>query len=271
MIDLKKAPLLMGILNITPDSFSDGGAYFNISDAVGRGLKLIEEGADILDIGGESTRPNAEIVSPLEEQKRVLPVIEELKKAGVTVPISLDTRNAETMQRGIETGVSIINDISALTHNPESLDVVSKAQIPVVLMHIKGTPQTMQNKPEYDDVVEEVFEFLWARIRVCTDAGIKKENIIADVGIGFGKTLGDNLKLLKNLNRFHDLGVPLLLGASRKSFIEKICPDTPTDQRLGGSIAAALHGVQQGVQIYRVHDVVQTRQAFKISRAIQSV
>lgn len=270
MIDFRKGPLLMGIVNVTPDSFSDGGEFYDADQAVQHGLKLIEEGADILDIGGESTRPNAQSVSALEEQNRVLPVIEGLKKAGVTVPISLDTRNVETMQKGIEAGADIINDISALTHDPKSLDVVLKAQIPVVLMHMKGTPQTMQDKPEYDDVVEEVFDFLEARIRVCIDAGIKLDNIIADVGIGFGKTLGDNLRLLKNLNRFHDLGVPLLLGVSRKSFIEKICPDTPADQRLAGSIAAALQGVEQDVQIVRVHDVKETHQAFGVWNSIQN-
>lgn len=270
MINFKKGPLIMGVVNVTPDSFSDGGAFYDPAIAIQHGLKLIEEGADILDIGGESTRPNADTVSPIEEQDRVLPVIEGLKKAGVKTPISLDTRNADTMQKGIELGIDIINDVSALTHDIESLNVVNKAQIPVILMHMKGAPKTMQNNPQYDDVTEEVFAYLKARINVCIDAGIKKENIIADVGIGFGKTLDDNLALLQNLNRFHDLGVPLLLGASRKSFIEKICPDTPADQRLGGSIASALQGLRQNVQLFRVHDVRQTRQAFAVHQAIQS-
>lgn len=268
MINFKKGPLIMGVVNVTPDSFSDGGKFYDPEMAVQHGLTLIEEGADILDIGGESTRPNAETVSPIEEQKRVLPVIEGLKKAGVKVPISLDTRNADTMQKGIEFGVDIINDVSALTHDFKSLNVVSQAQVPVILMHMKGDPKTMQNKPKYDDVVSEVFEYLNTRINACVDAGIKRENIIADIGIGFGKTLDDNLTLLKNLNHFHDLGVPVLLGVSRKSFIEKICPDTPADQRLGGSIASALCGLEQGVQIFRVHDVKQTRQAFKVLRAL---
>jgi len=259
----------MGVVNVTPDSFSDGGEFYDPEMAVQHGLKLIEEGADILDIGGESTRPNAEIVSPIEEQNRVLPVIKGLRQAGVDVPISLDTRNADTMQKGIEAGADIINDVSALTHDVESLNVVSKEQIPVMLMHMKGKPKTMQNKPEYDDVVQEVFDYLKARIEACVGAGIKRDHIIADVGIGFGKTLDDNLTLLKNLNRFHDLGVPLLLGTSRKSFIEKICTDTPADQRLGGSIASALRGLEQGVQIFRVHDVKQTRQAFEVYEAMK--
>lgn len=274
MMDFKKAPLLMGVVNATPDSFSDGGDFIDPDAAVQHGLKLVKGGADILDIGGESTRPNAEIVSPVEEQKRVLPVIKALKKAmqktGVNALISLDTRNAETMQKGIEAGADIINDISSLMHDPHSLNIVSDAQIPVMLMHMKGTPQTMQNNPQYDDVVSEVFAFLQERIRVCNDAGIKKENIIADVGIGFGKTLEDNLALMRNLNHFHDLGVPLLLGVSRKSFIEKICPNSPVYQRLAGSLAAALQGVEQGVQLFRVHDVKETKQAFDVWRAIQS-
>lgn len=270
MIDFTKGPLLMGVVNVTPDSFSDGGDFFDPYAAVQHGLKLIEEGADILDIGGESTRPNAEIVSPLEEQNRVLPVIEGLKKAGVKTTISLDTRNAETMQRGIDAGADIINDISSLLHDPNALNIVSDAQIPVMLMHMHGTPQTMQDKPQYDDVVRDVFAFLKSRIQVCTDAGIKRDNIIADPGIGFGKTLDDNLALLCNLKRFHDLGVPILLGASRKSFIEKICLNAPADERLAGSIAAALHGLEQGIQLFRVHDVKETKQAFDVWRAIRN-
>lgn len=269
VIDFKNAPLIMGVVNVTPDSFSDGGQFYDPAAAVQHGLKLIKQGADILDIGGESTRPNAETVSLMEEQKRVLPVIEALRKAGVTAPISLDTRNADTMQKGIKAGANIINDVSALTHDIESLNSVSQAQVPVILMHMKGTPQTMQLAPHYDDVVEDVFDFLKMRINVCVEAGIKKENIIADVGIGFGKTLEDNLKLLKNLNRFHDLGVPLLLGVSRKSFIEKICGDAPVEDRLGGSLAAALFGLQNGVQIHRVHDVHETRQAFDVWKVLK--
>ncbi len=274
MIDFTKGPHLIGVVNVTPDSFSDGGNFLDPDGAVQHGLKLIEQGANILDIGGESTRPNADIVSPLEEQNRVLPVIEGLKKAmaktGNIVPLSLDTRNAETMQKGIDLGVDIINDISSLQYNSHSLNIVSKAQIPVILMHMQGTPQTMQDKPHYDDVVTEIFSFLQARIQVCTDAGIKRENIIVDPGIGFGKTLADNLALLRHLNRFHDLGVPVLLGASRKSFIEAICPNTPADQRLAGSLAAALQGLEQNVQLFRVHDVRQTKQTFDVWRAMRS-
>lgn len=173
------------------------------------------------------------------------------------------------MQKAINAGADIINDISALTHDSESLNVVSSAQIPVILMHMQGTPETMQNKPDYDDVVQEVFNYLKDRIEVCAGAGIDPKKIICDPGIGFGKSLENNLNILKNLDKFQELGCPILLGASRKSFIEKLCPDTPADQRLPGSLAAAIAGLQQGVQIFRIHDVAETKQAFNVWEAIQ--
>ncbi len=270
MTDFAKGPLLMGVVNVTPDSFSDGGDYLDKNKAIDHALQLVEEGADILDIGGESTRPGAKSVSIMEEQARVLPVLESLKKQGIKTPISIDTRHAHTMQKSIDLGADIINDISALKNNPESLDVVVKAQIPVILMHMKGTPQTMQEKPDYADVVEEILGFLSARIAVCLEAGMDRKNIICDPGIGFGKTLENNLTILKNIEKFHDLGCAVLLGASRKSFIEKICPGTPAKDRLAGSLAAALSGLEKGVQIFRVHDVKETRQAFDVWQAIQS-
>lgn len=263
-------PILMGVVNVTPDSFSDGGAFLDVGKAVAHAQKLEAEGADILDIGGESTRPGAQAVSAEEEQLRILPVIEGIKKAGIKARISVDTRNAETMQKAIDKGVDIINDISALTHDIESLNVVSKAQVDVVLMHMQGTPETMQNKPAYKDVVEEVYDFLTVRREACLAAGMRREKIICDPGIGFGKTLEDNLKLLNNLEKFHHLQCPVLLGASRKSFIEKICPDTAADQRLAGSLAAAIRGLEQGVQIFRVHDVQETKQAFEVFQAMKA-
>jgi dihydropteroate synthase len=270
MIDFKKdPPLIMGVVNVTPDSFSDGGDFLDTQAAINHGLKLLDEGADILDIGGESTRPGALAVPPQDEQARILPVIEGLKKASSNCVISVDTRHADTMQKAIDRGVDIINDISALTHDLKSIDVVSKAQIPVILMHMQGTPETMQNKPKYDDVVQEIYDYLAARIEVCESRGIARHNIIVDPGIGFGKTLEDNLKVLKNLNKFQQLGCTVLLGASRKSFIEKICPDTPPEQRLAGSLAAAIQGLEQGVQIFRVHDVRETKQAFAVWKAMQ--
>jgi dihydropteroate synthase len=270
MIDFTKGPILMGVVNVTPDSFSDGGEFLNPQSAIDHALKLLEEGADILDIGGESTRPGAEPVSIEEEQNRILPVIKGIKRKAPNAIISVDTRNADAMQKTIDHGADIINDISALTHDPRSLDVVSEAQIPIILMHMQGNPETMQNRPTYDNVVEDIMGYLKDRIEVCEQAGIKHDNIICDPGIGFGKTLEDNLTILKNLDKFRDLGCPILLGASRKSFIEKLCPNTPADERLAGSIAAAIKGLEQGVQLFRVHDVKETKQAFKVWHSIQS-
>ncbi|MEM9470089.1 MAG: dihydropteroate synthase [Pseudomonadota bacterium] len=270
MIDFSKAPLLMGVINVTPDSFSDGGDFFDPQKAIDHALQLVEEGADILDIGGESTRPGALPVTPEEEQRRVLPVLEGIKQSGCKTPVSIDTRHAETMQKSIDSDADIINDISALTHDTESLSVVSKAQIPVMLMHMQGTPETMQDKPQYDDVTQEVMAFLKERIEVCVKAGLDQNEIIIDPGIGFGKSLKNNLTLLNNLDKFHDLGCSVLLGASRKSFIEKICPDTPATERLPGSLAALLKGFDQGVQIFRVHDVKESKQALDVWQSISS-
>lgn len=270
MVDfIKNAPLIMGIVNVTPDSFSDGGQYFDTDKAVNHALALLEEGADILDIGGESTRPGAEPVSIEEEQKRVLPVIKMIKARAPSAVISVDTRHAITMEKSIDLGANIVNDVSALTHDVQSLNVVVKTQIPVILMHMKGTPQTMQHAPNYLDVVQEVYDYLLQRIKACLQAGVVQNNIIIDVGLGFGKTLEDNLTLLKNIDKFHSLGCPILLGASRKRFIEKICPNTPADKRVNGSVACALMALEKGVQVFRVHDVAETKQAFKVWQAIQ--
>lgn len=263
-LDFNSGPIIMGVVNVTPDSFSDGGEFFDPQKAIDHALQLMEEGADILDIGGESTRPGATPVTSAEEQERILPVIQGIKEKQPKAVISVDTRNADTMQKSIECGADIINDVSALTHDSKSLSVVSTAQIPVILMHMQGTPETMQNRPHYDDVIEDIMAFLVERINVCETAGIKRSNIICDPGIGFGKTLEDNLNILKNLDKFHDLNCPILLGASRKSFIEKLCPNTPADQRLAGSLAAAIKGLEQGTQLFRVHDVKETKQAFKV-------
>lgn len=269
MIDFKKGPLIMGVVNVTPDSFSDGGAYLDSEKAIAHAFKLLEKGADILDIGGESTRPGASAVTPAEEQARILPVVAAIKEKRPDAIISVDTRNADTMQKAINIGADIINDVSALAHDIESLNVVQMVQIPVILMHMQGKPETMQNAPHYDDVVEEILAYLRARIKVCEAAGITRDKIICDPGIGFGKTLEDNLNILKNLDKFHDLGCSILLGASRKSFIEKLIPNTPTEERLAGSIAAAIKGLEQGIQIFRVHDVKETKQAFTVWRGMQ--
>lgn len=259
---------IMGIVNVTPDSFSDGGHYHDPQKAIEHGLRLIKEGADVLDIGGESTRPNADIVTPAEEQERVLPVIKGLRDTGVL--LSIDTRNASTMAKALKYGARMINDVSALTHDTDSINVAKDADY-VCLMHMSGTPQTMQDRPEYDDVVRDVFKYLEGRIHKCCTNGIAKEKIVADIGIGFGKTLQHNLSLLKHIKDFHALGVPLMIGTSRKSFIEKVCGQTiAPENRVGGSLASALWAAEQGVSYLRVHDVVQTVQALSIIKAINS-
>lgn len=257
---------LMGIVNVTPDSFSDGGQFLDPARAIAHGLRLVDEGADILDIGGESTRPGSASLSVEAEIDRVLPVIEGLKGCGAR--LSIDTRNAETMQAALSAGVHIVNDISALSHDAESLNVVASAQCDVVLMHMQGTPQTMQTNPVYDDVVQDVYDYLASRIAACEAAGIQANRISVDVGIGFGKTLGYNLKLLNHLYKFKYLGVDILLGASRKRFIEAIHPGAPVDQRLGGSLAAVLSAYDQGIRHFRVHDVFETAQALAVKQAI---
>ena len=262
---LKTLPLVMGIVNVTPDSFSDGGKFFDPRDAIRHGFKLIEEGADILDIGGESTRPNAEPVSIDDEIARVVPVIKRLAETGKI--ISIDTRHAETMRAAVAAGAGFINDISAL-QGTGSLEVAAQSGLPVCLMHMKGEPTTMQENPVYQDVVMEVFEFLKERINACLQAGISKDQIYADIGIGFGKTLEHNIALFQSLEKFHELGVKLLLGASRKRFIEKIAGGK-ADERLGGSLAAALRSYEAGVHVLRVHDVAQTVQALKVWQAIR--
>ncbi len=261
-----KFPLIMGVVNVTPDSFSDGGEYFSAKDAIAHGKRLIEDGADILDVGGESTRPGAVNVGVAEEIRRVVPVIEGLRNCGRW--ISVDTRNAETMHAAIEAGAHIVNDISGLTHDAESMDVIRRKNTPVILMHMQKTPGDMQKNPIYNNVVEDVFQWLESRIQACRTHRIEAEMLIADPGIGFGKSVEHNLLLLRNIKKFHDLGVPLLLGTSRKSFIGKLCGDAPPEHRIGGSLSSVLWGLAQGVQIFRVHDVRETKQAFEIYNAI---
>ncbi len=250
---------IFGILNVTPDSFSDGGANLNLSEAVLNAQKMVNDGASFIDVGGESTRPGAKPVSAHEEIARVIPVVQRLnfKK----IDISLDTRNSSTMEFGITSGVKIINDVSGLTNDSKSLDVVKKYSTPVVVMHMPGTPQTMMKKNKYNDVILDVYDFLKERIKFLTQSGLKKENIIVDPGIGFGKDYIQNIKLIQNLSVFHSLGVPLMLGVSRKRFIESIISNSKPKQRLGGTTAATLLAMTQGIKIHRVHDVQQINQA----------
>ena len=259
-------PLIMGIVNATPDSFSDGGEAFSFEDAVARGLQMMGEGADIIDVGGESTRPGAESVSIAEEVRRTVPVIKRLSDAGACV--SIDTRHALVMEAALAAGAEIINDVTALTGDRRSLDVAASVDAPVILMHMQGQPGTMQSDPTYEDAPKEVLEYLTARVQACEAAGIKRARLAVDPGIGFGKTVAHNVQILKHLDIYQRLGVSLLLGVSRKSFIGKISGETDAQKRLPGSLAAALWAVERGANILRVHDVRETKQALKVWQAI---
>ena len=255
-------PRIMGVVNVTPDSFSDGGRYLAADAAIAHALQLEAEGADILDIGGESTRPGSEAADAEEECRRVLPVIAALARRS-RARLSVDTRKAEVMRRAALEGAHIINDVSALTHDPLALETAAGLGLPVILMHAQGEPKTMQLQPHYEDVVLDVYDELGDRVAACERAGIPRDRLIVDPGIGFGKTLAHNLQLLGALGILHGLGCAVMLGASRKSFIGHLT-GAETADRLPGSIAAALLGVAQGVQILRVHDVAATLQALAV-------
>lgn len=263
-------PAIMGIVNVTPDSFSDGGLYLDAQAAIAHGHKLIAEGADILDIGGESTRPGSGELSVAEELQRVIPVIQALASTGKL--ISIDTRHAEVMSAALDAGAGMINDITALTHDPRSLDVVAKARVPVCLMHMQGTPATMQINPIYHHVTQDILGYLNERASVCEAAGIDANHIYIDPGIGFGKTLDHNLQLLRELDVFTRSRYKVLLGTSRKSFISKVMGfDVPAQDSLAGSLATVLRGMDTGVSIVRVHDVAATKQAMQVWASIQPV
>jgi len=262
-------PLIMGVVNVTPDSFSDGGEFINKNKAVERAHQMMQQGAHIIDIGGESTRPGAEVVDIQQEIDRVCSVIEEVQK--FAKHISIDTRNAETMRAALRCGATSINDISGLTYDSQSIEVAKSFDGALYLMHSQGTPQTMQDNPAYDNVTKEIVSDLTRIVSKCAEYGIDKSRLVIDPGIGFGKTLEHNLLLLGNIKEFHGLGVPILLGTSRKSFIAALSQggkDEPAQDRLGGSLASALWGLSQGVQIFRVHDVKETAQAFAVYEAI---
>lgn len=257
-------PQIMGIVNTTPDSFSDGGLHAAAQDAIAGGLAMAQAGADILDIGGESTRPGAETVAVAEEIKRTQPVIAGLRAQGFAGVISVDTRKANVARAALEAGANLINDVSGFTYDPALAGVAANADVPVCVMHGPVDPAVMQNDPRYSDVLLDVFDFLEARIAALETQGIARSRIIADPGIGFGKTMDHNLALLARLSLFHSLGVPILLGASRKRFIGTIGGAPEAADRAPGSIAVALAGIAQGVQIVRVHDVAQTAQAIAL-------
>jgi len=256
-------PLVMGILNVTPDSFSDGGQHSAPEAAVAAAQAMHRAGAAIIDVGAESTRPGAAELPAAEELARLVPLWAGL--AGL--PVSIDTRKAAVMASALDAGATIVNDVSALGHDPSAVALVAQRGCPVVLMHHQGTPETMQVAPRYDNALLDVFDWLERRIAAVAAAGVAPDAIIADPGIGFGKGLDHNLALLKGLSLLHGLGVPILLGASRKSLISKLAGDVPVEARLPGSLALALAGAQAGVQLLRVHDVPQTVQALQLWRA----
>ena len=260
-------PQVMGIINATPDSFADGGSYADASAAAEAGANMAAQGAAIIDVGGESTRPGASTVWEKDEMERVLPVVRQLAGGGNAV--SIDTRKSGVMSAALGAGAKLVNDVSALTWDPQSADVVAKAGVPVVLMHHQGDPQTMQKDPRYDDALVEVYQWLEDRIAAAADAGIARDNILIDPGIGFGKTVAHNLELLNGLALLHGLGCPIVLGASRKRMIGALSNEAPADQRLPGSVTLALKAVEQGAQIVRVHDVPETVQALKVWRGLR--
>jgi len=258
-------PLVMGVVNVTPDSFSDGGRFFDSKNAVSHAHRLIEEGADIIDVGGESSRPGALPVSVAEEIDRILPVLDGLK--GVDKPVSVDTRRPEVMQAALRAGASMVNDIEALAA-PGAIEAVAQSQCAVCLMHMKGEPATMQRQPHYDDVVAEVGSFLREKAQKALQAGIPRERIVVDPGFGFGKTAAHNFELLRRLKEFSSLGFPILAGWSRKSTLGKLT-GRPADERLAASLAAALLALQGGATILRVHDVKETRDVIAVWQAYE--
>jgi dihydropteroate synthase len=263
------APRLMGILNVTPDSFSDGGKFHDAGLALAQAARLAET-CDILDIGGESTRPGAEVVPDETEIARTAPVIAALRAQGITRPVSIDTRKSAVAHAALQAGATIVNDVSAFSHDPALGGVVAAANAPVCLMHAQGTPQNMQVAPQYDDVLLDVYDYLAARIAVAEKAGIARSRIMVDPGIGFGKTLSHNLVLLQRISLFHALGCVVLLGASRKRFIGTIGQAPQADGRVAGSLAIAVHGAAQGVQVLRVHDSDESLQAMRLWAAVSS-
>jgi dihydropteroate synthase len=265
-IDLRRRTAIVGILNVTPDSFSDGGRYLGAEAAVVRGIDMAGEGADIIDIGGESTRPGALAVSVQEEIERVIPVIRGLRRA-ISKPISVDTYKADVAGSALDAGADLVNDISALRFDPAMASLVAREKIPLVLMHMQGTPRTMQVRPHYRNVLAEVGEFLRSRMEFAIQAGVGPEQIILDPGIGFGKELDHNLTVLRGLSALGSLGRPLLVGLSRKTFIGKIL-DVGPEGRLEGSLAAAVAAVLRGANLLRVHDVRETHQALRVADAI---
>lgn len=265
-LNLEAKTHLMGILNLTPDSFYDGGKYSSISQAEKRAIQIEEDGADIIDIGGISTRPGSQPPCEEEETKRVIPVIKKIIKK-INIPISIDTYRGEVARKALDLGVSIVNDITALNGDKKMAEVIAEYNVPVILMHMKGEPFTMQENPYYENVIQEISQFFKKRIDFSVARGIKEENILIDPGIGFGKRLEDNLEIIRELKKFGSLGKPIVLGVSRKYFIGKIL-DLPTEKRLFGTAASVTAAIMNGANILRVHDIAEMSQVIKMTDAI---
>jgi dihydropteroate synthase len=263
------ATLIMGILNVTPDSFSDGGMYYNATQAIEFALQMEEEGADIIDVGGESTRPGAKTVELQKECDRILPVIEGIRTKS-DILISIDTYKSEVARQSIATGAGMVNDISGMTFDPNMVDVIKDSGLPVVIMHIKGTPKNMQKKPYYEDLMQELTEYFEERKKFARAKGILDQQIILDPGIGFGKRPQDNFQLLRELKKIVDMGFPVLIGPSKKSFIG-LTLDLPIDQRLEGTAAAVTTGILKGARIVRVHDVKEMKRVALITDSIRGI
>jgi dihydropteroate synthase len=269
LLTIANRPLVMGIINVTPDSFSDGGKYFNVDAAVAKGLELVQQGADILDIGGESTRPGATAVPVEEELRRIIPVVAGLARQ-TAAPLSVDTSKAEVARSSLAAGAHIINDVTGLAGDPAMVEVARESKAGVILMHMKGTPATMQVDPHYEDVVVEIGRFFEERLRVTAEAGIPPERIVLDPGIGFGKTSEHNLEILAQLGEFQRFGRPICLGVSRKGFVGRLLNNRPVERRLAGSLAALCHAMShRAVQVVRVHDVEESRDAVNVVASIQ--
>ena len=263
-------PRVMGILNVTPDSFSDGGKYSTLETATEHCISMVSAGADIIDIGGESTRPGALEVDTSEEISRVIPVIEKLANI-ITVPISADTRKSEVAKMAIASGAAMVNDISGLKFDSKMSDFCIESDVPVCIMHSQGIPETMQNEPKYIDVCLDIYDFLSQQIENLVNSGMQRKAIIVDPGIGFGKSLAHNLSLLRNISLFHGLGVPILIGVSKKKFIKTLAGLNENEDRMSGSISVALYARSQGVHIFRVHNVKETVQAMKLWHSVHLI
>ena len=264
-------PVLMGILNVTPDSFSDGGEFFAVKPAVAQAEKMLDEGALMIDVGGESTRPGSDPVSPEEELRRVLPVVRGILESRPETKISVDTYRALTAEAALDAGARVVNDVTALRGDLKMAGLVAERGCPVVLMHMLGEPKSMQRDPRYENVVREVRAFLVSRVEYALSAGVREENVILDPGIGFGKTLGHNLELLNGLNVFVELGFPVLVGASRKSFLEKILGSDAAGDRLFGTVATSVIAYERGATLFRVHDVRANKEALEVAAAVRQV